>query len=327
MRQQLIFSAALVASAALVGCAKGSGSSNAGGLSSEQEARFQATVDGVGKASDFGASAAKPASEGASIIASSASAEAPSPSRGLEFSADQMKGCAKTFDFPNAPSRSGFRINIGLSGEACPVTFLIEIKQETDASASSGDGKMDGKFQFELKNADSMKEVDVYAFNFGFTGKMKMSPEGKSSTTSGGGEIKSRREGTIKIAISAKESSSKDGAESTTTATLTYPDGMVAELTENTLRSEKGSITTCTLNGKLISHEKCEDTKKKLNLGGGTTSGEPTPATPPAGGTRADRPGRPSRPGQPPAAPGTQPDMPEMPDMPDMPGAGDDSDL
>ena len=267
--------AAILAIGALSAC-----SSNSGGngeapiapLTQAQEARFQNTVEEVGRTNtQFGKDKYK--ENGAHARFASVNPVPPPAISQAEIDERIERDCTmQGLDEMKQPSPTA--IDFAIGGAQCPVSLKFSMRQNLGADPNLPNGTMGFSVTFVIVDSQIAHQYDVQAFDISMQASIQSQQSQNSgsatATIKGQGTIKSRKEGLVKIALAGGMNASGNAnsfrSQESYTLTMTYPDGLRVELKETKSNENGTQLAQCFLNDKEITAEECSDVKSKLDM-------------------------------------------------------------
>lgn len=246
-------------------------------LNSAQSAQFEMTVANVADVSDWQVPTSVPAPSQKPFGFGASSMPIPVKSE-IQKKVFDPSVCVVTVAQPSQPSTpvspslpmvSATETGLSIGGASCPIAFSWSHKSNQNVDSAAQSISVTTDFAIDYKGQSSQaRAFDIEAYGFKMAMAMNINQAGGSGSITGSGQIVSRSQGTIAMAINGTMQMSQQRINSTTVASLSYPNGLVVELkTISTQDPQTGvEVNTFFLNNLSISEAEFQRYSKSFGL-------------------------------------------------------------
>ena len=286
----LTVSAVILASAA---CSKGGGGSAdqpaAAPLSPVQQLQLDTTAKNVSDISGWQTATPRTVATSADAVQASDAAKSAIQSKVSDPTAckvtitePQQQPGAAPMD-PSQPMTTNIDSGVAIGGPGCPISFAWLSKQNQNFDMTAQSMSMTNEFSIQYRGQSTQAQaldIDVYEFNMKVT--MSGNQAGANGTITGSGQIVSRSQGTIVMAMNGTLQGNQQGSLSTVVTSMKYPDGLLIEFKNVTAQTGRDAapVNTYFINNAPVTEKVFQKYTKSFGM---DKSGQQTGTAAPGG--------------------------------------------
>lgn len=224
----------VLAAAACSGGGGGGGAAPLAPLTPAQMAQLDLTAKNVSQVSDWQTETARTAKPAFSMSMDRPSDAAKADIQKSVFdpavcAVNVLQPAAKTPGAdPTQPLDMNTELGVSIQGAGCPIAYSWSSKTTQKMDSQSLLMNMDFLINYAGRSAQA-QAFDVESYRLGMNVSFTANKDGGSGTVSGSGEIVSRSQGKITIAVGGGMQMAQENMTSTIVVRMAYPDGLVVE--------------------------------------------------------------------------------------------------